>query len=383
MRLSKSRRALAVLAAAIALVAGLVVLVDRYAPPLVAGPDLSVHSTEPQGALALSLWLDELGYQTRPLEYRPFAVDPKARVLLVLAPTEVITDAQASEIANWIERGGTLIMVTDHGSPLLSRLGVQVSTRGVQTTRVVPLQPLFQNPPLHNAEVKAASDLRFSRPEWVPLLGTSFADGDVIAGSAHLGSGKAFVLAANYPLSNEGLGKADDWVLVTYFLKGIPAGSLVLFDEYHHGLTEYGTLDRMLFSEPWGWAILYAAALLFFYTLLSGRRFGPALPATAAGTRRSRSEYVATLAALLRQGKHRKWLGQQFAAQVKRSLGSRYRVQADLPAAEFVTALARIRPEAEEMSGALERLERGAVLGERAAVDLIRDVERMRTRLLG
>ena len=383
MRPSTNRRALAVLVAAIALIAGLVLLVERYAPPVVAGPDLSAHSTEPQGALALSLWLDDLGYQARSLEYRPFAVDPKARVLLILAPTEVITDSQASEIVDWIERGGTLIMVTNHGNPLLDRLGVKVSTRDVQTTQVVPLQPVFQNPPLTGVEVKAASDLSFSRPEWVPLLGTSFVDGDVIAGTAQLGSGRAFVLADEYPLSNEGLSKTDNWVLTTYFLKGVPAGSLVLFDEYHHGLTEYGTLDRILFTEPWGWAILYAAALLFLYVVLRGRRFGPALATTVAGVRRSRSEYVATLAALLHQGKHREWLGQQFAMQVKRSLGSRYRVEADLPAAEFVAALARVRPEAGEMAGPLERLEQGAVLGERAVVNLMRDVEKVRTRLLG
>ncbi len=383
MRLLVNRRTTAMLVAAVALVVGLAILVERYAPPVVAGPPLSAHSTQPQGALALYLWLDDLGYHTRSMEYRPFAIDQKAHALLILAPTEAITDTQASEIVGWVERGGTLILVTDHGGPLLDRLGVKVGTRKVQMARVVPLQPVFQNPSLRAVEVKSVSDLSFSRPEWVPLLGTTLPDGDVIAGTAQLGSGRAFVLTADYPLSNEGLDKADNWMLATYFFEGIPAGSLVLFDEYHHGLTEYGTLDRIVFAEPWGWAILYVGALFFLYVVLRERRLGPALSAAAAGPRRSRSEYVATIAALLRQGKHREWLGQQFAGQVKRSLGSRYRVRADLPAAEFAATLARVRPEAGEMAGPLQRLEQGRVPEEKAVVDLMRDVEKVRTRLLG
>ena len=383
MRLFATRRTLAMLVAALMLVTGLAMLVAHYAPPVVAGPPLSAHSTQPQGALALSLWLDSLGYKTGSLEYQPFAIDPKARALLILAPTQPVTDAQASEIFGWVERGGTLILVTDHGGPLLDRLGVKVSALHQATAISVPLEPVFQRPALRQVDTKAASALSFSRSEWVPLLGLAGSERDVVAGTAQLGSGRAFVLTAAYPLSNEGLGKSDDWALASYFLKGIPMGGLVLFDEYHHGFTEYGTLDRMLFTQPWGWAILYVVALLFAFVALSGRRLGPALAAVVAGPRRSRSEYVATLAALLRQGKHTEWLRQQFVGQVKRSLGSRYRVRADLPAAEFVAALTRVRPEAEEMARPLQQLEQGADSDERAVVDLIRDVEKVRARLLG
>lgn len=376
-----STRLLVALAAVLGLVVGLAVLVDRYAAPGSAGPTLSVHSSLPNGARALSLWVADLGYETESLEYRPFAVDPEAQALFIMAPTRDMTEAQAAETIAWVERGGTLVLVAGRQGPLLDRLGVKVGSQGA-AGKAIPLQPVFLSPPLREVEVTTVSALSFSRPEWVPLLGMENGN-EVIAGVARLGSGRAFVLTAEHPLSNEGLARADNWALAHYFLRGVPAGALVLFDEYHHGLTEHGTLNKMLFSEPWGWAVLYTGALLFAYVVLSGRRFGPARMPEGAGSRRSRSEYVATVAALLRQGKHRDWLCRQFADQVKRSLGSRYRVRADLPATEFVAALARVRPDAQELEEPLHQLERGPISGDGTAVDLMREVEVTRVRLEG
>jgi hypothetical protein len=377
------RRRVVVATAAVCLVLGLTFLVDRYATPGMPGPPLSVHSTQPDGARALYLWSGDLGYQTGSLEYRFFAVDPRARVFLMLAPTDEVTDAQVAETVGWVERGGTLVVVTRQGSPLLDKLGVKIQAMSGKGTGVVPLQPVFQRPPLHDVEIGNAAALSFTRREWVPLLGLAGSQGDVIAAVAQIGSGRAFVLSSEYPLSNEGLGKADNWALAQYLFAGIPASGLVLFDEYHHGLTESGTLDRMLLGEPWGWAILYSGALVFVYLALSGRRLGPALAASATGRRRSRSEYVATLASMLRQGKHRAWLCRQFAEQAKRALGIHFRVRTDLPSTEFAAVLERVRPGAADLSEPLRRLEEGSVSDDRAVVDLMRDVEAVRARLLG
>jgi hypothetical protein len=204
-----------------------------------------------------------------------------------------------------------------------------------------------------------------------------------VAAAATLGRGRAYALAATLPLSNAGLSRADNWKLVLHFLAAVPRGSTVVFDEYHHGLTEHGTLGARLLREPWGWAILYVAALLFAFVALRGRRFGRALPSFQNGPRRSREEYVSTLAALLRQGGHRAWLCEQYAGQVKRALGTHFRVQADLPAREFVAALAAQRPEAAALASPLSRMEGKEAGDDAAVVALMHEVDAIGDRLVG
>lgn len=382
----RSRRELAVLAGFLVLVIGLAVLVERYLPPQQRGqllPTLSVHSSRGDGARALSLWLAELGFRPAPIEYRTFAIDPQVRLLFVLAPGDNLVEAHASEIVGWIERGGILVLVADKPNPLLHRLGVEIKAGSARLAEAVPRQPLFLNPPVGRVEVERSAALRLLRPEWVPLLGAAEPEGDTVAAVATIGRGRAFVLAAQAPLSNAGLGRADNGMLALHFLAAVPPGSTIAFDEYHHGLTEHGTLGARLFGEPWGWAVLYSGGLLFAYVALRGRRFGRAISPSSAGPRRSRAEYVATLAGLLRQGRHRRWLCQQYTGQVKRALGSRYRLRTDLPAADFVAALAAQRPEAAVLTAPLERLERDAPVDDATVVALMREVDRLRAALLG
>lgn len=221
-----------------------------------------------------------------------------------------------------------------------------------------------------------------SRPGWVTLLERGEEGGDVVGAVSTVGKGRVFALASFDPLSNGYLGKADNWALVLQMLGDVPPGSLLLFDEYHHGFTESGTLNAHLLSDPWGWAVLYGGVLLFVYLALAGRRFGRVLVPATFGARRQRAEYAATMAGLLRHGGHQQWLCGQFAAQLKRSLASRYRVPADLPAARFVSTLAAEKPKAAGLAGPLERLERADLGDEAAVLGLIREAEALRLRLL-
>ena len=117
--------------------------------------------------------------------------------------------------------------------------------------------------------------------------------------------------------------------------------------------------------------------------MFSGRRFGKALPPPPSWARRSSGEYVATLGAMLRRGKHDDWLRQHYAAQVKRGLGHRYRIRADQPAREFVTALAARRADAADLAIPLEHLEVPGHLDEATRLALIRDIYNIQRRLTG
>ncbi len=381
-RISPRRlRLIAVGFVALSLLLGFTALVERFASSPSDGPVLSVHSTSETGARALYLWMAESSYQTSVLEYRSFSLDPKAKLLFVLAPGPNLTDAHAAEIASWVERGGTLVTSAETDGPLLTKLGVKVQPQDKSLGHLVPLQPIFQSLPIRSVETDKASIIEPTRPEWVPFLGPADGGHRVVGAVARIDSGRAFVLAANEPFSNKGLPRADNWLLVRYLLDSVPGGSQVVFDEYHHGLTEHGTLGMRLVNEPWGWAILYSGALLFAYVALSGRRFGAPQGRRIERTRRSRSEYVSTISALLRQGGHREWLCREYASQLRRDLGARYQVPASLAAEEFVARLARTNPEAAGFAPQLRRLEDTSPKDDASATALIREAEDWRFKL--
>lgn len=345
-------------------------------------PPLSVNSDESDGGRALFLWLQELGYRTDTIEYRPFSIEPDARVLFVLAPTTDISPDHVDSILDWVRNGGTLVLVAEKPNPLFNRLGLATQAVIPTVGEAEPAQPVFGDSRLQRVRVDAHVSLRFNRPGWLPLIWTPSPNDVVVAAESWLGSGHVFVLTAVRPLSNGGIGIDDDWALALRFVEGVPSGSILVFDEYHHGLTEQGMLAALIVREPWGWAILYAVAVVFVYVAARGRRFGRALPRAAVGARRTRGEYVTTLAALLRQGKHVDWLRRHYAIQLRRELGSRFGVPTNLPAGEFAALLSERRPAALDLAPALERLEGDRSPGEAVVVDTMLQLDRLRERLL-
>jgi len=348
---------------------------------------LSVHSDASGGGRALYLWLDSLGYRTSTLEYRRFAVDPTARLLFVLQPDRNLTQEHAQAILDWVRRGGTLVVVSDRPNPLYRELGIDVRRRATVQRDATPAQPVLLRPIVGDVWVDTSAVLATSGANWVPLLRSSSADGEQRAGASfaaesHLGRGRVFVTTAWLPFSNGGLAVANDWAFVANLLADVPRGSVVVFDEYHHGLTEQGTLNALIVREPWGWAIIYAGVISFAYVASRGRRFGPAIRPDAVSTRRTRGEYVSTVAALLRDGRNGDWLRRQYLGQVKRALGMRYGVSPNRSAKDFVEGLALRRPAATDLEMPLTRLERGDGMSELAIVRLMMEIDRLCERLI-
>jgi hypothetical protein len=340
-------------------------------------PPLSGYSTEDDGAKALALWLDELGYRVEPFQYRRFELTSDMDAFFTLAPTREIAEAEAAEIRRYVEGGGTLLIASDEWNSVFDTFGLDFSYNA-SAIHATALQPVFQALPLEQALVDTDAALWPDAPEWTPILGN---DDAIFAAEATFGRGRVVALAALYPLSNEGIGQADNAALALHAVAGLPRGSTVVFNEYHHGLTEHGTLTQQIRSEPWGWAILYASFILFAYLALSGRRFGRAIPPVWQGARRSSGEYVATMGNMLRRGKHSAWLRDHYLAQVKRTLGSRYGVRANQPAREFVAELALHRPDAAALAEPLERLERSPNPDDSTVVNAMRDIDRIERQL--
>ena len=349
-------------------------------PPLLY-PDYNVHSSAPDGTRALSLWLNDLGYQSRTLEYEPFRLTADARVMFLLFPTLDPTKQQITDIDAWVRQGGTLVVASDRSDSLLTHYGVAATPSLRQPISVRPVQPLLLNPPLQQVTIDTYGSLDFQNPAWVPLLGET-TSGRVVAGLLAQGKGRVVVLSTGDPFSNAGLEQPGNAFLVLNLLAGVSPGSAVVIDEYHHGFTEQGTLTYRLVHEPWGWAILYLAFVLFIYVALSGRRFGSVVKPYVQGTRRARAEYATTLAALLQQGEHREWLRERYIEQLKRRLGARFRLRPSASTASFVEQLVDRVPEAVALTQPLAQLDAERVPDERTLISLIRESETLARQLI-
>ncbi|HEX5163761.1 MAG TPA: DUF4350 domain-containing protein, partial [Thermomicrobiales bacterium] len=254
----------------------------------VSGPPLSMHVTVEDGGRALYIWLADLGYDVRPLEYRADQIDDDADALFILAPLDDLSETESARVLDWVERGGTLLLAAETPNQLLDDLDLSLRSSGVAQTDAVPLQPVFLGPEVQTMRVNATTWLDLPDLSWVPLLG---AGDQPVAATAGYGRGRIHVLSSEFLLSNAGIGLAGNAAYPLHVLAGIPRGGTVVFDEYHHGLTEHGTLNQRLVREPWGWAVLWAAAFTFAWLAFSGKRFGKALRPPPSWARRSSGEY--------------------------------------------------------------------------------------------
>ncbi|HZG68716.1 MAG TPA: DUF4350 domain-containing protein, partial [Herpetosiphonaceae bacterium] len=289
------------------------------------------------GALALQRWLDSLGYQTANLEYTGWAIPDDAAALFMITPVrEPIRDEEAQEILRWVRAGGTLIAVDERPQRLLKSNGLWETlqvTAAISEAEELQVagqatvaQPLLVSPPVSSVPVSTTGALRIDDGAYVTLLQTHF--GPTLIGRQE-GRGYMYLSVAAHPFTNAGLREPGSAALVLNLLSRVPRGATVLFDEFHHGFTTKAaaaqpSLRRIVLSQWWGWAAVYAAGVLALYLVLTGRRFGRPIPLRRDIVRRSSAEYVQSMADLLRRSGKREHIAQHYHASLKRRLARPY-----------------------------------------------------------
>jgi hypothetical protein len=353
-------------------------------PPDSGPSGTTTHSSEDDGALALYNWSRALGYDSRRLEYRAFALDESDAALIILNPQERIDRTHSRAMLDWVEGGGTLIFAEEASalfSPanaLLDELEIETTVYSTTTTieHAAPAQPALGQPPFAQAPVQTARRLVLRTDDYVNLLGTP--DAVVVAGLKR-GEGYIYVSAAAYPFTNAGLRDPQNAALALNMLRRVPIGGRIQFDEYHHGFFTPPSTTRILFGSPWGWAAAYAVLALALYLILSGRRFGRPVPLREEVVRRSSAEYVESMADLFQRGGKRAYILGHYHTAFKRRLAKPLGVNPQLPDEEFVRELARHR---ELDEGALlamlarlhaERADETALVQTVAAADALAD----------
>lgn len=328
---------------------------------------LSSSSNKPEGGRALRLWLEESGYAVSTSSGAQFAVPEGIDAVFILEPT--ITDAITGEdwemLDEWLEQeGGILFMASRQIWLPLSTSPFNVETGFVPLMEhtVSPAAPVFFAPPVTEpAKLWIQYTLDAQEVEVQPLLAID--DGLVGLRMERNGGSVILVSDASF-LSNKGLKDPGNAALALNLLSLIPKGSAVWIDEWHHGergggaSTGYGP-EAWLTRTPSGFAVLFAAGVIFLGLLLAGRPFGRPVPLPQEQQRRGALEYVTALANLNRRAGHRRALMQHYRTAIRRAYGRRYRMDPSLPDGEYVEQLANYNPavDGETLLRLLERLD--------------------------
>lgn len=308
----------------------------------------STHSAQDNGALALLMWLDSIGYRTHRIENEEFFVGDGTDALFIFNPITVFDDSQVNNIVQWVERGNTLIVAEEFSignERLLRRLQVRLNSLGTRVTGATLEQPVQGG--LHGAKVNLDTGhaLALDRNDYVTYLS---AENVPLLVSFPQGKGRVWFSSAPQLFDNGNLTEDANAALVMAMLSSVPRGGQVAFDEYHldfmrSSAAEARSIQQLLFNTPWGWAILYSLVIVFAYLFVNGKRFGRVIPLPKDVERRSPAEYVTSMANLYRRAGKRGLVAHHYHRQLKRLLGKPYRINADLSDEEFVEELERYR----------------------------------------
>jgi hypothetical protein len=274
----------------IAAYTGLISLAQQYYT--VTASSSSVYGTDSQGLSIYFRYLEKLGLGPRAL--KTMEQLPPSATIIAAGPFEnTPTSTEAHALVAWVRAGGRLVLAGDQGAVILagSGLGGDPSS-GDATARLAPEQPGGLSRGVARVE-PGPGRLLSTDPGWVAVYRDG--KGGVLLSSA-LGRGEVLWLADTHPLTNGGIGAADNAALAVALAD---AGRSIYFDEYHHGFTDDATVwDRLGYGGQA--AVVLLAAGLLLLLLATARRLGPPIAEVEVVQART-GAYIGQLAELYRK----------------------------------------------------------------------------------
>jgi len=310
-------------------------------------PALAADSSQPDGARALWLWLESLGYTTSSETAAAFALPEQTSIALILEPALTITAEEWETLDDWIDAGGTLVVAGDQlGSVFASQhFEFQIAYLLTAVPTLTAQSPLWLSPPV-TAPVSVDTRAYFEtkRSDYVSHLAVG---NQPVVVSFTQGQGRVILSAAPFPFTNAGLKVAGNPEFVLNVVAPALRGGLVWFDEWHHGqrpATDAIGPEAWLRSSPTGHALLYVVGVLYLALIARGRLFGRPVPLPNHVNRRAPLEHITAIANLRRQAGYRTAELRYYYDALKRQLGRRYRLSPDLPDDAYVEQLAAYDP---------------------------------------
>jgi Domain of unknown function (DUF4350) len=311
-------------------------------------PPLSNASNEPNGARALRLWLEQIGYQVSSDTGAEFIPPAEANFIFVLEPDYDSDTDHWQALDGWVNGGGTLIVAgEDWGTDeIFNHYGF--TTFGSMDKQVTAQTPLLASPPIHDlSHLNLSIAFSTNRGDLIVLLAAGSAP---VMVTFRQGEGRVILASFIHPWTNAGLKESGNPELALNLLALAGGGDNIWFDEWHHGEGRQANIvgpEDWLRYTPAGHAVLFTAVILFTTLVLQGRLFGRPVPLPKSTARRASLEYITALANLSRRAGHRSEVLRQYHQSLKQHLARRYRINPELPDDEYVTQLASFHPNLE------------------------------------
>ena len=313
-------------------------------------------SAAPDGLLALRLWLGELDYEVQQTRSRTLPGD-EIDLFVVLSNALPLNRGESQTLREWVAAGHTLLIVdlSSQETGLSDAFGIRPGNFAPLNAEINPSQPLrasASTAPTDTIVADSARTLDLSHaPAAVPVLNVAPKEDDEVdaptAVVQRVGAGTVWTLSRQHNLTNAQLRNPAQAALVPAILRTVPAGGTVLIDSYRlfgepeaaANAREITSLRTWLTRTASGRASLLAFVVVFGFLLLQGWRLGPPLPGAEASRRRSADEFVNALANLQQRTGQLDSVAAHHKQRLKRALGRRLHVSADLPDEAFVRGL--------------------------------------------
>jgi hypothetical protein len=313
--------------------------------PTTNAPPLSIHSADPDGALALWEWFNRGGYTTRAITSRAQLGEIDA--LFLLAPQVIYTEGDGRALRSWVVQGHTLIVA---GAPLLlntmlAPFGLSLEYLSTTADTAVPASPALNAPPFGSAPIAAFASIQSTQATFVPHL---YAGDQPVVVSVGVGRGRLWLIGALRPFTNRGLRDSGNAALIANLVADLPGDAVIGFDEGAHGEAIPENMTQWLFESPPGLGVLLGFGLTLLYVASRGRRFGRAVPLPESRLRRESAEHIHAMAGLFRRAGQRGEVLKHFDGQLRRHLSERYAVDPELEAADLVSAVMYRAPQIDE-----------------------------------
>ena len=363
-------------------------------------PDRSTFNSGATGTQALYDFLHESGQQV--VRWREGSSSlltfngPKPDTFVIVGPVQVgFSKREIQELLRWVETGGRLVVIDRHpDARLLKTKDWTITSQAVSypwsqldptsfeqmTTGITPVKPTQPTAMARNVEsvmpsrfmgamtISAATQNPTATPtpnyedddaeDYEPPA-TTQSDGTNDRNQAnasqapvvHLrndrgallidypyGAGRVVVLSDPYIVANNGIGRADNLLLALNVIA--TGGGLIAFDEFHQGRAATHNALFQYFSGTPVMAICAQLALIGIAIVWSqGRRFARPLPLPHVD-RRSKLEFVASMAELQQRAKAHDLALENIYARVRRVLVRHAGLSNSSPRAEIARRVA-------------------------------------------
>lgn len=301
-------------------------------------------SSAPTGLRALWLWLEEMAFTVVRNDGATFAIPDTCAVIFVFPNQQPYTPEEATQLAEWVAAGGTLVLVgaSPFDQALLDTFLVATEYNSVESTSFASQsQPLLPDLTelVYLSDASTLLDLK-PAPAAIPILVTG--TGQATLAIQPWQRGIIWHASIHHSFTNELLRYPEQAAIVPALLRHAAPGGRILFDTYHlfgadtSADNHIQTLQDWLYSTALGRSVLFALAVTLLFVMLQGWRLGPPLPTREELRRREAAEYVTAMANLLRRGQQRAFVAAHHKRRLKRTLGRALNVSPDLADSAFL-----------------------------------------------